>query len=462
MPIFRFAIFLYLTVLTGAWAAASTDSIRVHDIRITGNKVTKTSIILRELDFQVNDWLDSKKVTGILNQNRNQVFNTGLFNAVKILGIQSDSGLVVLVELTEKWYIWPYPVLTFADRNFNIWWETKDLSRLNVGLNVHDYNFRGRAEKLKVQMTLGYTRKFAIDYEIPYLDKAKKKGLHIDLGFLSNKEIWHKAENNRLQFLFDPSNRALRHLYGTVSYLYRPALFTRHQLTFGVDDIWVSDTVLNPAQNPDFLAGQKAQQLSLILAYTFKWDRRDIAYYPLKGHFIEANVIPRYLVQNRSMYLALKFNAEKFFSLGRNVFAGVGLRGKVSFPEEQPYNLYSSLGYKFFVRGFEPYVIDGQHFGLLQTNIKYMLFNRDITIPMIRMGQFKKAPISLFFTLFSDAGYVSSTRFIEPQNTYQNRLLQGYGAGFDFVTYYDRVLRLEFTMNAFQRKGVYLHFTAPI
>ncbi|MHB1277253.1 MAG: POTRA domain-containing protein [Bacteroidia bacterium] len=462
MPKLRLC-FLFLSLAFGVLLhATAPDSVQVKAITITGNKVTRATIILRELDFKTGDWLHQEQLSGTLQQNRNQIFNTGLFNQVKLTAVTDSLGTNILIEVTEKWYIWPYPVLTFADRNFNIWWETKDIERLNFGLNVLDYNFRGRAEKLKIRTLWGYTRMVMVDYEIPYLDKEKKKGLDIKLGYLSNKEIWHKAENNRLQFLFDPNQRALRYYFAQLSYLYRPELFTRNQFSVGWSDILVSDTVLYPSQNPEYLAGNRTQQMSLTFAYTFKWDRRDIAYYPLKGHFIETNIEPRYLVQDKSIYLALRLSAEKFYSLGHNFYAGLALRAKASFPEKQPYNLYSSLGYKFFVRGFENYVVDGQHFGLIQTNIKYCLFRKDIDIPLIRMGQFKRAPTSLFLTLYSDGGYVSSTRFAEMGNTYQNTWLQGIGAGLDLVTYYDRVLRLEYSINSFGRKGVYLHFTAPI
>lgn len=462
MPKLRFCFLFLSLALAGVLHAAVGDSVQVNEISISGNKVTKSAIILRELDFQKGAWLNQEFLQGILLQNRNQVFNTGLFNQVIISAIPDSIGINVLIEVTEKWYIWPYPVLTFADRNFNIWWESKDIERLNFGLNVLDYNFRGRAEKLKIRTLWGYTRMAMVDYEIPYLDKKKKQGLDIQLGFLSNKEVWHKAENNRLQFLFDPNQRTLRYYFAQLTYLYRPALFNRHQISVGWSDILVSDTVLHPDQNPEYLAGNRTQQMSLTFAYTFKWDRRDIAYYPLKGHFIETNIEPRYLVQDKSVYLALRLSAEKFYSLGHNFYAGLGLRAKASFPEKQPYNLYSSLGYKFFVRGFEHYVVDGQHYGLIQTNIKYCLFRRDIDIPLIRMGQFKRAPTSLFLTLYSDGGYVSSTRFQEMGNTYQNTWMQGIGAGLDLVTYYDRVIRLEYSINSFGRKGLYLHFTAPI
>lgn len=447
----------------GSALLAAVDSLQVTAIHLSGNKKTKSQIILRELDFQVGSWLQSESLEARLLQNRNQVFNTHLFNVVEMT-YSSDSlaQIEVSIELVEKWYIWPYPVIKFADRNFNIWWETKDIGRLNAGINVNHNNFRGRAEKLMIRGIWGYTRQLEVAYEIPYIDKKKHHGFYTVLAYQSNKEIWHKAENNRLQFLFDPTKRAIKAAYGEMAYIYRPAIFTKHQFGVGVQDLWVSDTVLLASENPNYLAGQLDRQFSLFFHYTFKWDRRDIAYYPLKGHFIEFNFTPRYLTLTKELYASMYLNAEKFFRLNDYFFAGLGFRGKISAPENQPYSLYQSLGYKFFVRGFEPYVVDGQHFGLLKSNIKACLFKGDIRIPRIKMEQFNRAPSALYLTLYADAGYVYSSRFQEPGNTYQNSLLSGFGAGLDIVTFYDRVMRIEYSINGFGRKGLYLHFTAPI
>ncbi len=457
-------IFFLLMVQPRLLYGKDLDSVRVESIKIVGNKVTKSFFILRELDFKEGDYLKTETLEDRFLRNRNRIFNTGLFNQVRLSRIPSANAeeLVLQIEVTEKWYLWPYPVLMFADRNFNTWWETKDPSRLNIGLNVYHYNFRGRGEKLKISTLWGYTRKLALDYEIPYLDRERKKGVHIQLAYQSNKEIWYKPVDNRLQFLFDPNTRAIRYYQAELAYLYRPEWYIRHRFSVGFEDIVVSDTVLEEGLNPQYLAGGLDHQTSIRLHYAFKWDYRDIAYYPLRGFFVEINAEPRYLVEDKSFYGVLTLNAEKFFDMGKGFFAGFGLRSKVSVPDKQPYSLYSALGYKFFVRGFEPYVVDGQHYGLLQSNFKYRLISREISLPFISMGQFKKAPSAVYLTTYADAGYVSSTRFLEPGNTYPNQWLSGFGLGLDFVTYYDRVMRVEYSVNGFGRKGLYLHFTAPI
>jgi len=47
-------------------------------------------------------------------------------------------------------------------------------------------------------------------------------------------------------------------------------------------------------------------------------------------------------------------------------------------------------------------------------------------------------------------------------NQLENSLLIGYGLGIDFVTYYDLVFRLEYSMNRMNEHGFFIHFMAPI
>ena len=44
------------------------------------------------------------------------------------------------IDLVERWYIWPYPILEISERNFNVWWDDfqssnyQDFSRFNYGV----------------------------------------------------------------------------------------------------------------------------------------------------------------------------------------------------------------------------------------------------------------------------------------------------------------------------------------
>jgi hypothetical protein len=40
--------------------------------------------------------------------------------------------------------------------------------------------------------------------------------------------------------------------------------------------------------------------------------------------------------------------------------------------------------------------------------------------------------------------------------------LRGIGAGIDIVTYYDKVMRLEYSVNGWGESGIFIHFIAGI
>ena len=47
------------------------------------------------------------------------------------------------------------------------------------------------------------------------------------------------------------------------------------------------------------------------------------------------------------------------------------------------------------------------------------------------------------------------------ENTLSNQLLFGNGISLDYVTYYDKLIRIEFSINHLGEKGVFLHFSNP-
>ena len=46
-------------------------------------------------------------------------------------------------------------------------------------------------------------------------------------------------------------------------------------------------------------------------------------------------------------------------------------------------------------------------------------------------------------------------------NSLVNDFLYSTGIGFDLVTYYDQVYRLEFTLNSLGKTGIFLHLETP-
>ena len=96
---------------------------QISKIIITGNKITKESIILRELSFKKGDLIDISKLKKIEDESKVNLTNLNLFNFITISNTVNEKNIIILIEVIERWYIWPYPILEISERNFNVWWD---------------------------------------------------------------------------------------------------------------------------------------------------------------------------------------------------------------------------------------------------------------------------------------------------------------------------------------------------
>ncbi|MBK9539797.1 MAG: hypothetical protein IPO12_13780 [Flavobacteriales bacterium] len=77
---------------------------------VTGNKVTRDRVILRELTAQEGDTLSAEELQAAVVRSRENLLNTGLFNTVVVLPVYlNPQEAFVQVEVNERWYLWPRP-----------------------------------------------------------------------------------------------------------------------------------------------------------------------------------------------------------------------------------------------------------------------------------------------------------------------------------------------------------------
>ena len=82
--------------------------------------------------------------------------------------------------------------------------------------------------------------------------------------------------------------------------------------------------------------------------------------------------------------------------------------------------------------------------------------------PIRNLHQFNRIPVEVYSNLFFDAGYVSDRSGIYKNynNTLISKMMYSYGIGIDFVTYYDKVCRLDYSLNALGESGLFIHWKA--
>ncbi|MBM3404975.1 MAG: hypothetical protein FJY10_08820 [Bacteroidetes bacterium] len=455
--------------LTPSQKNLHTDYFILHQISISGNKQTRDKIILREVKAKPGDTIYPQHLSAFIHQCQENIFNTSLFNFVAVTPVIADSSshfLDIEVTVIERWYIWPIPFFELSDRNFNTWWETKNLSRLSYGIDLEVSNVRGRNESLVIPLHLGYNEKIGFGYRFPYLNRKQTIGFGFGLFYTRNRQIAYQTNNNKQLYLFDKKHPPFQSWNVYAELKYRGDIYNTHTLRLTYTSSSFSDSLL--MQNPDYSFSQDKHLNYFHLYYQFKSDHRDIHFYPLTGYYVDFEISQQGLdlfSPDKLKIMTLKMNARKFWKVSSRWYFAAGFTGKISPQTPQPYFLNKGLGYgREFARGYEYYVVDGNNFGLIKSNLKFALFpQRTILLPFLRNERFGKAFLAIYLNFFTDLAYVDNFSVASrKKNDLENQLLAGFGAGLDMVTYYDIVLRLDGSLNKMGKPGLYLHFIAPI
>ena len=168
-----------------------TEKVVVGEILFSGNKVTKNKIIARELEFSKGDTLSIAELDRLIELSRQNMLNRSIFNFVEVekTAVQTPDGIKMNIQFifTERWYLWPYPKIEFADRNFNSWYETSDWKRVSVGGDIKHNNFRGRLEQLNLTLYFGYNKQLGVAYQIPYLTKKQDFGIGFEFAYIRKR-----------------------------------------------------------------------------------------------------------------------------------------------------------------------------------------------------------------------------------------------------------------------------------
>jgi outer membrane protein assembly factor BamA len=447
---------------------AKADTIRngkfltIGRIFITGNRITRDRIILRELSIKPGDVIYSLDLPSILDLDKKKLLNTRLFNTVEIRTLELEPLKVdIIVDIKERWYTFPAPIIELADRNFNDWWQNydHDFRRLNYGLRLYQYNMRGRNETLRLHAQFGFQRRFELMYRFPYIDQKQKQGLTFDFTFAETKNLAFRTTEHKYEFLKnDDILRTIR--YGGLTYSYRNSFYQTHSFRLEYLSANVSDTVID--LNPRYLEGEKLQQKYATASYTFSSDHRDLVSYPLKGHHFSFQLVRNGLLSADDLQKTEStLSYSRYLELGKNYYISNNTVAYASHPDDLSYMNYGVLGMRRqFVRGYELYIIEGPYFALNKTTFKKLIFSRDYNWDWMPLEQFSHIPLSIYLKTYVDIGYVKNYPTYEALNIndrLSNKLLSGAGLGIDVIGSYDMVFRFEYTFNAEGERGFFFH-----
>ncbi len=447
--------------------AQENNYVIIDGFEINGNKKTKESIIIREMDMQIGDTISLDVLPLRFGKNQTLLLNTGLFYEVD-LNVKEwnfdNYHVTILIDVREAWYIYPIPIFELADRNFNVWWTqfNRSLKRVNYGVNLYYANVSGRQDYLKSVFQLGFTQKFELEYAIPYINKNQTIGLNTNFLFTRNKEVPYTTTENDLVFYRDDNQFLFkRYRYGG-GLTYKPHLYEKHQIESNYYHRVIQDTLYQ--LNPDFFMNNRKKQRFFSLEYSYTLDKRNMRVMPTKGFYLNGTVNKEGfgIFKDRN---ALIFSAQyaQYIPLGKKKKYILSLNTKAqtqAIRQQMPYYNNKALGYfNDYVRGYEYYVIDGLDYVYNKTSIHYELLNKTIDWKKaMPLSAFKIMPIRLYLSINSDVAYVNEPYYYK-ENPLSNEFLYGFGVGVDLVIYIDKMIQVEYTINHLGEAGVYLHYS---
>jgi outer membrane protein assembly factor BamA len=418
-------VFLPISLLaqdSSSVVASGLEPVTIDRIVIRGNQVTKDYVILREMSLKPGDTLSLKGA----DYDQNRIYSMGLFNRVQLSYRVVDHKATLYVDVQERWYIFPFLVLGFKDR---------DWSKLYYGLGVLHDNFRGRNEKIYASFALGYDPFFTLRYQNPIL------GLESNL-FLSSRVYYSRERNKSLVSQqsgpnFDEDQYGLEGTLGK-----RFGLFRSLSLTLGYGVLTVSQNEVGRTLSP---SGRDA---FISAGLAFSHDTRDLVQYPSTGTYLGVSFSKYGLGESVVNYYRVNLDSRTFIPvLDAVTLAGrlfVNLAGGGSVPNYG--HVY--FGYEERIRGHFKEVYEGED--ILGSSLELRV--PIIPVHFLKVGaipipEFSVWRLGVYAALFGDAGKV----WYRSDTFNLHGLLRGYGVGLNFLLPYSGVFRVEYALNEVRR-----------
>lgn len=463
-------VFLFLSTFlhaqplrTAAPAADSAAKFFIKDIIVKGNKKTKEYIILREMHFKKGDSVAIATFNKEMAQAKAQIYNTTLFSELKMeYMVTSVYDIIVVIDVKERWYVYPVPQFKIVDRNINEWLKNYNasLKRVNYGLKFVHYNLSGRRDQLRIYLLTGFSRDFSFSYNAPYSNKKLNEGFVVGAGFSQKKEIAFKTTftDSLLFYRHDPERSKFvgSTFYVNAGYSIRRGFFNRHSFYAGFTKATVSDSIVLPKNNPNYFGNAKTKASFTDISYTWQYANTNNVLYTTKGKTAFVSLNKKGIGFSGGVNaLTAEAGYTKYSDLGKDWFTVITLNGKIRLPFKQAYINQRGLGYgETYLRGLETLVIDGVATALSKFTLKKKLASFKINLPF-KLKSLTYIPFTFFGKVYGDAGYA----YIKPEyvSNLNNKLLYTGGFGIDILTFYDLNLRFEYSFNQLGQKGLFLH-----
>ncbi|MEE4312466.1 MAG: BamA/TamA family outer membrane protein [candidate division KSB1 bacterium] len=384
------------------------ESFVINRIEIAGNEKTKDYIILRELHFTTGDSIDVKGL--YLAQKR--LLNLFLFNRVVFDIIGTPDEAMLLITVTELWYIFPVPIMYLNERSWD---------KISYGAKFNYYNFLGRSILLKTVAAFGYNPEYRFSYRNPWFGG--------DLKLLTTFTIYKKRVRTKsLEFERESDRRA--GFEWTIGRRFGHHFYT--MLTFGYLEIDHRRTAISPDGKDELPI------YSLGLLY----DNRDLIEYPHRGFNL---LFWAKRVKNRSPIDYWQYGADLRGYIPLPAYTTLALRTSCSLSEGRiPIYDRVYLGYYEKIRGQFNRKFEGENLVISSAELRIPLMKiRYLDLTRFAFPGFERYYYDLKFGLSAALFYDIGAVWFQNESLRKDALHTGFGAGLHLHLPYVDLMRLE-------------------
>jgi outer membrane protein assembly factor BamA len=406
--------------------SASAPPLIVDEVLVTGNEKTEAFVILREMSLHPGDSVTQER----LDYDRERIYSLRLFNRVQVRSYPSEPGKAkIVVEVNERWFIFPFPVLGIRDR---------DWSKVYYGAGVVHNNFRGRNEKLFGSLILGYDPAVSLFYRNTFLDDA-------GTWFMDARTSYSRVRNRSPE---------IESVVGEYQEKHFSILANVGRRIGSNNSVWLSggySIVHVPSGSAVATISPDGTDRFPVAGAGYMFDTRDLQEYPSRGTMLGVT-FTKYGVPGRDLdYLRIAADFRHFIplpgglSVGARIFTDNAGGGRI------PSYSRVYFGYGERIRGHFSEVIEGESLAGAAAELHVpLLAVRYLKMDLLPNG-FNLWRFGVTAAVFADAG----TAWFRDGSFSTANLAKGYGAGIHLLLPYSAVLRFEYALNE-RREGEFI------
>ncbi len=395
--------------------------VKIDSIKVDGNKVTRKDVITRELTFGVGDTVTPE----IIEYNRERVFSLGLFTKVNLSVYRQSDKNILLIFVSESWYIYPIPFVNLEDR---------DWRKISYGMYLYIRNLYGENATIRGQIALGYDPGFLIYYDYPYIIREQNIYLQANLSFQNVKN------KSRTAAMLHGADFSQKFVSGTIDIGKRFNLFNMVDVNIG----------FNYIETPFYIKGINASGGRIDRQFTiganYLLDTRDLAQFPSTGTYLDLTYQLEGLGIDGINYQIAGLDYREYFTFFSNLIFKWRFAARLTYGNLVPYYNYSFLGYSERLRGYYNQEKEGNDYYLGSIEFNYPII-KDINVNLNFVPIIPESLLNYRFAFYWELFMDSGTTRLNGQPVSLKNLYTGYGTGLIFLVLPYNSLRIEWALN---------------